>query len=223
MLLIGLCLAAGALFFFARLSDEIAEGDAQRFDDWARAGIHQWASPALTSIMRVVTMLGAPSVLFGLSIVASLGFLARKNHRAAIMLVVAMVGSILLNMVLKLSFRRSRPVPFFDFESPSSFSFPSGHALVSFCFYSVMAALISARTSSRAVRAIVWALAALMVLLTGLSRIYFGVHYPTDVVAGYAAAFIWVIIIGVVDRTFRHTDDPSGSGRLESSEPGSKQ
>ena len=211
-LLIGLGLAAGALFFFARLADEMLEGDAQQFDDRARAGINQWASPALTSAMRVVTVLGKPALLFGLSLVAGLIFLARKNHKAAMLLVVAMAGSILLDTVLKVSFRRTRPVPFFDIEAPSSFSFPSGHALVSFCFYSVMAALISARTKSRTVRIIVWAVAALMVIAIGLSRIYLGVHYPTDVLAGYAAAFIWVIIIGVVDRVLRRRNGPSGGG-----------
>ncbi|HWN99096.1 MAG TPA: phosphatase PAP2 family protein [Blastocatellia bacterium] len=210
-LVIGLVLAAGALFLFAMLANEVAEGDAQRFDDWVRGGVHQVASPTLTSGMRIVTVLGKPALLFGLSLVASLVFLARKNYRAAIMLVVAMAGSTLLDTVLKLSFRRARPTPFFDTSVPSSFSFPSGHALVSFCFYSIMAALISARTRSRAVRVIVWALAALLVMLIGFSRIYLGVHYPTDVLAGYAAALIWVIIVGVVDHALRSRTDPSGT------------
>jgi undecaprenyl-diphosphatase len=210
-LLIGLGVAAGALFFFARLASEMLEGDAKQFDEWARSGIHQFASPALTVAMRVVTMLGAPFVLISLSLVAGLAFVARRNYRAMTLLVATMAGSTLLNEVLKLSFHRTRPEPFFEIQTPGSFSFPSGHALASFCFYSTIAALISARTKSRTVRIVVWTLAALLITLIGLSRIYLGVHYPTDVLAGYAAAFIWVIIIAVADRTFPGRDHTSGS------------
>ena len=202
-LAIGLGLAAGALFFFARLADEMMEGDAKQFDDWVRGGIHQCTSPALTAAMRFVTMLGATSVLFTLSLGACLGFLAMRKYRAVMLLIATMGGSALLTEVLKLSFHRTRPEPFFDIQAPSSFSFPSGHALTSFCFYSTIAALISARTKSRTVRIIVWTLAAFLVTSIGLSRIYLGVHYPTDVLAGYAAAFIWVIIIAVADRNFQ--------------------
>jgi undecaprenyl-diphosphatase len=214
-LLIGLGVAAGALFSFARLASEMLEGDAKQFDDWARSGIHQFASPALISTMRVVTMFGAPSVLFSLSLVAGLAFVARRKYRAMMLLVATMAGSALLNEVLKLSFHRTRPEPFFDIQAPGSFSFPSGHALTSFCFYSTIAALISARTKSRTVRIVVWTLAALLVTLIGVSRIYLGVHYPTDVLAGYAAAFIWVIIIAVADRTFPGKDDTPGSGEID--------
>lgn len=200
-LLIGLGFAAGALFFFAWLADEMLEGDTAQFDDWVRGEIHQFASPVLTSVMRLVTMFGAPVVLFSLSLVVCLGFIAKRKYRAMMLLVVTMAGSTLLNLALKLSFHRTRPVPFFDILAPDSFSFPSGHALASLCFYSTIAALISARSNSRTVRSIVWTLTALLITLVGVSRIYLGVHYPSDVVAGYAAAFIWVMTIVVVDRT----------------------
>ena len=206
-LLIGLMLAAGALLLFAWLADEMLEGDAMQFDDVVRGRIHQFASPALTSSMRVVTIVGAPSVLFGLSLVVGLGFVARRHYRAMILLGVAMTGSILLNWALKHSFHRTRPVPFFDIQAPSSFSFPSGHALASFCFYSTIAALISARSNSRTVRWVAWTLAALLILLVGVSRIYLGVHYPSDVAAGYAAAFIWVMTIVVANRIIQRKDD----------------
>lgn len=206
-LLAGLVCAAGALIFFARLADEMAEGDAARFDDWARSGIHPFASPAVTFGMRGVTVLGGPLVLFSLSLVVGLGFFVKKNYRAMILLIATIVGSSLLNEVLKASFHRTRPLPFFDITAPNSYSFPSGHALMSFCFYSSMAALISRRTKSRMVRVIVWALAALLIAAIGVSRIYLGVHYPSDVVAGYAAAFIWVMFIVIIDRAIPRKDD----------------
>lgn len=200
-LLVGLVFAAGALIFFARLADEMLEGDAKQFDDWVRSGVHQFASPSVTSAMRIVTVFGAPVVLFSLTLIVGFGFLAKKKYRAMILLVATVAGSSLLNEVLKLSFHRTRPSPFFDTELPTSFSFPSGHALMSFCFYSTLAALISARSNSRLVRIIVWAVAALVIAAVGVSRIYLGVHYPSDVVAGYAAAFIWVMFIVIVDQT----------------------
>jgi len=202
-LVVGLTAAAATLFLFARLASETLEGDARQFDDWSRSAIHQFASPALTSVMRIVTALGEPSLLFGLSLITAIGFAIAKRYRAMLLLVATMVGATVLDQVLKLSFHRARPEPFFEIPSPSSFSFPSGHALASFCFYSTITVLISRRTAYRSVRVVTWALAVLLVLLIGLSRIYLGVHYATDVLAGYSAAFIWVMIIATVDRNFK--------------------
>jgi len=206
-LLAGLVCAAGALIFLATLADEMAEGDTARFDDWARFGIHQAASPAVTFAMRGVTVLGGPLVLFSLSLVVGVGFFVKKNYRAMILLIATIVGSSLLNEVLKASFHRTRPLPFFDITAPNSYSFPSGHALMSFCFYSSMAALISRRSKRRTVQITVWALAIVLILTIGVSRIYLGVHYPSDVVAGYAAAFIWVMFIVIVDRAIPRKND----------------
>ena len=203
-LLVGLALAAGALLGFAALANEMLEGDTQRFDDWVRGGIHQYASPALTSFMRVVTVLGIPSVLLALSILSAAGFLFARKNRGLFVLVITMIGAVVLDTVLKLSFHRTRPVPFFDALPPSSYSFPSGHAIASFCFYSTVAAIVSARTRSHGVRIAVWALAALLITLIGISRIYLGVHYPSDVLAGYGAAFIWVMMVSLGDRALKH-------------------
>jgi undecaprenyl-diphosphatase len=209
-LVVGLALAVGALLAFAALANEMLEGDTQRFDDWVREGIHQYASPALTSFMRVVTVLGAPSVLLALSVVSAVGFLFARKDRGLFLLVITMIGAKVLDVVLKLSFHRTRPVPFFDALPPSSYSFPSGHAIASFCFYSTVAAIISVRTRSPGVRITVWALAALQISLIGISRIYLGVHYPSDVLAGYAAAFIWVMMVSLGDRALKHRASEPG-------------
>lgn len=205
-LLAGLVCAAGALILLATLADEVAEGEVKQFDDWVRNGIHRFSTPAVTLGMRGVTILGGPLFLFSLSFVVSVGFFVKKNYRAMILLTAAIVGSSLLNEVLKASFHRTRPLPFFDIMTPNSYSFPSGHALMSFCFFSSMAALISWRSKSRTVRITVWALASILIVAIGVSRIYLGVHYPSDVVAGYAAAFIWIMFIVVVDRAIPRKD-----------------
>ncbi|HLY91696.1 MAG TPA: phosphatase PAP2 family protein, partial [Candidatus Angelobacter sp.] len=82
---------------------------------------------------------------------------------------------------------------------PNSYSFPSGHALTSLCFYGVMAGLLSARIKSLPWRIVMWTLAVLLIVSIGLSRIYLGVHYPSDVLAGYLAATLWVTGIIVLD------------------------
>src|SRR5262249_18612156 len=103
------------------------------------------------------------------------------------------------DLALKYAFHRPRPPVFFGAQ-PHSYSFPSGHALCSFCFYAVLAGLIAARTRSLALRIAVAALAAVLVIAIGLSRVYLGMHYPSDGLGGYLAASVWVSAMLVLDR-----------------------
>jgi len=105
----------------------------------------------------------------------------------------------LLDLSLKHAFHRTRPTAFFG-ALPHSYSFPSGHALFSFCFYGVLAGLSAGRTRSQPARILIWTLAAVLVTAIGLSRIYLGVHYPSDVIAGYLAATLWVTALISLDR-----------------------
>ena len=199
-LLIGLGAAVGALLFFAWLADEVLEGDTRYFDEQVRLLIHQAAAPPLTALMGAVTMLGAPWVLLALGGCAVLGFLRAGWRRAAALLLVTMAGAALLNLVLKMSFHRTRPTSFFGTPLPTSYSFPSGHAMLAFCFYGVLAALLTARLSARPARMMIWIGATILIVLVGISRVYLGVHYPSDVLAGYAGALVWVLTVVLGDR-----------------------
>ena len=199
-LLIGLGAAVGALLFFAWLADEVLEGDTRYFDEQVRLLIHQAAAPPLTALMGAVTMLGAPWVLLALCCCAVLGFLRAGWRRGAALLLVTMAGAALLNIVLKMSFHRTRPTSFFDTPLPTSYSFPSGHAMLAFCFYGVLAALLTARLSARPARMMIWIGATILIVLVGISRVYLGVHYPSDVLAGYAGALVWVLTVVLGDR-----------------------
>ena len=203
VLFLGFAAAVGSLFLFAWLADEVLEGDTIQFDKAIRANVHQYASPWLTFLMRIITMLGSPRFLIASGICVTIAFLIAGWRRAVILFAITFLGGVSLTETLKLSFRRVRPVPFFDTLLPMSYSFPSGHALWAFCFYGVIAALISARIQSRILRVTIWALTTLLVLLIGLSRIYLGVHYPSDVIAGYAAALIWVLAVALGDHLFQ--------------------
>lgn len=202
-LLMGLAAAIGALLFFAWLANEVLEGDTQYFDERARFLLHQAASPPLTALMQTVTMFGAAWVLLALGFCVVLGFLLAGWRRAALLFLFTMAGAAVLNFVLKWSFHRTRPTAFFNTPLPSSYSFPSGHAMLSFCFYGVFAALLTARISSRPARFVIWLVATFLVVLIGISRVYLGVHYSSDVLAGYAGALVWVMAVVVGDRVLQ--------------------
>ncbi|HVP44532.1 MAG TPA: phosphatase PAP2 family protein [Terriglobales bacterium] len=199
--LTSLAAAAGLLLFFVWLSDQVFEGGAARFDASVRAWVHGFASPTLTRAMQFASSLGSEVLVAGL-VVSLVAFGLLRWKRAALWMVVTMAGALVLDLALKAAFHRTRPVPFFG-PSPHTYSFPSGHSLFSFCFYMVLAGLVSARLRSPRLRVLVWTLAALIVAAIGLSRIYLGVHYPSDVLAGYLSAAMWAAAMITIDRARR--------------------
>ena len=202
---IGLLAALLSLFLFGWIAEEMLHGDTAAFDLAVRSWVHQFASPAMTWAMIAISWLGY-SILIVELVVALAVFLLLSWRRAAAWLAISMSGALALDLSLKYAFHRPRPPVFFGAE-PHSYSFPSGHALCSFCFYGVMAGLIAGRVQSRAQRIAVWMAAALLVISIGVSRVYLGMHYPSDVLAGYLAAAIWVSTLLVLDRlNFSHGD-----------------
>lgn len=186
-----------ALFLFAWLGNEMLQGDTQHFDQAVREWVHRYASPGMTRAMNAISLLGY-NILIAELVIAVGVFAKLRWRRAAIWLTVAMAGSLVLDLTLKYIYHRTRPTAYFGM-APHSYSFPSGHAMCSFCFYGVLAGLLSARTKPLGWRMLIWFTAAALVIAIGLSRIYLGVHYPSDVVAGYLAATVWVGTIIVLD------------------------
>lgn len=199
-LAISLFVAALALLLFARIADSVLDQKTESFDQQIRSAVHQHASPQLTAAMRGITWLGSWQVLLPAVCCLLAILILRGMTREARLLLVTVVGAEVLDIVLKLSFRRVRPSPFFGFPPLNTYSFPSGHALVSFCFYGLMAGLITMRVRRKWVRAITWLVAIAIVGLIGFSRIYLGVHYPSDVIAGYIAAIFWMAAVKAVAR-----------------------
>jgi undecaprenyl-diphosphatase len=144
---------------------------------------------------------GAPVRLSPLGLAAAAAFLLRGWRRGALLVVVTLVGAWLLDTGLKTLFARARPDAFFDYyPAPRSFSFPSGHALFAVCFFGGVAVLLSHRLQSRLAWILVWAVALALIILIGVSRVYLGVHYPTDVIGGFAVGIIWVASVALGDR-----------------------
>ncbi len=191
----GFLAAVASLLLFAWLATQVFRNPTFAFDAAVRDAVHRWASPALTAFFRVVTMFGSHLVLVPLGALVLWRLAMAGRKRAAIVFLIAGAGGEALSSTMKLLFRRPRPEVFFGYIAPSTYSFPSGHAMLSACFYGVLAAMIAQRLESRAQRTAVWATAAAAAATIGLSRIYLGVHYPSDVAAGYAAAIVWVFSV----------------------------
>jgi len=214
LLLGALLVAATALFVFGWLAEEMLEGGTKQFDTFVRTAVHKFATPGLTRLMEAFSFLGSVAVVTTLCAAAICVFLYFHHARTAELLVITMIGVAALDIALKHAFHRPRPVAFFG-ATPTSYSFPSGHALGSLCFYGTLAAILAARARGGGTRFCIWIAAALLVGMIGLSRIYLGVHYPSDVIAGYCAGAVWVGAVGFLDWSLRPGEGEKRESRQE--------
>ena len=169
-----------AVLFFVWLAAEVARGAAMPFDLRVRALVHGLASGPLTDAMLAATQFGSAVILILLGLYVVWRLRAAGRRRAALLVVIAMIGGEALEIALKLIFHRVRPDAFFGVAEPITYSFPSGHALMSSTFYGAVAGVVAVRAKGGR-KAAAWLAAALVVAVIGFSRVYLGVHYPTDV------------------------------------------
>jgi membrane protein DedA with SNARE-associated domain/membrane-associated phospholipid phosphatase len=192
-LTIGLLTAAGCLWLFGGLAEDVLTNDPLVSFDLAVASVlHDSATPALTTFFLIITALGSLETITLLGLIFAVIFVLKHRWLLLETWLAAVVGSVALDQLLKVLFARPRPV----FEHPllreSGYSFPSGHAMDSLVVYGMLAyfAVLALRTW-RGYTAVVFG-AALLVMLIGFSRMYLGVHYFSDVLAGFAAGGIWL-------------------------------
>lgn len=193
--------AAGGLFLlplllFVKLAEDVAENQVFFFDRPVMMWLHGHASPGLTALMEAVTQLGGLVVVPVVATVAAVVLWRRGLRRGATVLAAAVIGSTLLNTALKAIFRRARPDFWEHLVVENSYSFPSGHAMASMA---VAAALVVLTWRTRWRWAVV-AGAAVYVLAVGVSRMYLGVHFPSDVLAGWSVSVVWVAVVVAVLR-----------------------
>ena len=187
LLLLFLCLLA-PLWLFVELADEIHELEDFYFDDALLWHAHALSGPTLDRFFVVVSALGYQWGVVPADIVLTLGLLVARRWREATFAGVSLGGSALLNMATKQFFQRDRPALWESIAPEHTFSFPSGHAMGS-ATLAMVVVLLCWHTRFR------WpavALAALFALTVGASRIYLGVHYPSDILGGWAAGIAWV-------------------------------
>lgn len=202
-------LSLAALFIFLKMGNEVLEKEVFSIDVWLTNYIYSFRNPFVTAIMMYFTFLGSPLFLFSLSIIGAL-FVFTKRKKDAVIYSVILYSVVILNLILKFTFQRPRP-HHLPLIYEDSFSFPSGHAMNSFVFYTALSYFILRETKNVTTTIFVSTISLIIILCIGLSRIYLGVHYPSDVIAGYTAGFIWFISAIlfektiILERLYKHT------------------
>lgn len=188
----GLSVSALFLALFSKIvSETLYENEMYGFDTAVISFVRYPAGQALDSLMLSVTELGSGIVMLIVTTIMLAVFMWRGWRREAVALLVCLAGAGLLNQLLKLLFARPRP-DWLPVVEEVGYSFPSGHSMVSFCVYGFLAYAFSRNYSSIRQRVVAFSIAGIVVALIGISRIYLGVHYPTDVLAGFVAGGTWL-------------------------------
>jgi undecaprenyl-diphosphatase len=193
-------LSAGGALAFLELADEMHEGEADRFDSQVLQALrspHDLSDPIgpswLLVVFRDLTALGGHTVLTILVLSVGGFLIGTRKRSAAAFLVVAVGGGALFSALLKELFRRERPAVVTHLVEVTSASFPSGHAMLAAITYLTLGVIIARVIPSQRLRAYVFAIAVVVTLLVGISRLYLGVHWPTDVLAGWCVGASWAL------------------------------
>ena len=205
VVVVPLLLAVFACLCFIAIADEVTERDTQKIDEWVLTSLRQGPDlarpigPALvTEAARGISALGSTVVLL-LVTLSVVGFLFLSNKRHAMWLTVfATLGGALLTALLKAYFGRPRPAIVPHLEQVSSLSFPSGHSVLAATVYLTLGALLAREVSPLRMRLYVLSVAVVLTALIGISRVFLGVHYPTDVLAGWTAGLAWSLTCWLV-------------------------
>jgi undecaprenyl-diphosphatase len=187
---LGVCLLL--LFGLASLSEEVLEQEAFAIDEMILLWVNQWTTPALDQIMLAVTRLGDPDIVVPLTCIGFVWLWWKWRWRIAAIFALTCIGGAVLSTSLKVFFSKSRPELWSQLITETSYSFPSGHALGSMVLYGFSAYLLAQCYKQQ--KWLIFSIAGVLIAGIGLSRIYLGVHWPTDVVAGYSIGFLWLSV-----------------------------
>lgn len=192
--------AAAALLAFAEIADEVSENEARRFDAALLLALRT-ADPAdpigprwFETAVADVTALGGFAVLTLIVLLAAGYLLVQRKWADALVLLAAALGGTAISEGLKVGFNRPRPDLVAHVVEATSMSFPSGHAMLSAAIYLTLGALLARTQERRRLRAYLLGAGVLLTLLIGASRVYLGVHWPTDVLAGWCLGAAWALL-----------------------------
>ena len=180
------------IYVLSELSEEVLEREAFAFDKTILLWIHSFANPTLDKIMLGITRLGDP-ITVGIIAGVTLTVLWLRRYRLeAKIFIVNCIGGVILSDGLKLAFGKSRPQLWDSLISEETYSYPSGHALGSMVLYGFIANLLADLYPQYF--NLIYIVATILIAAIGLSRLYLGVHWPTDVIAGYGVGFLWITL-----------------------------
>ncbi len=187
----GLVICLLIIYLLAKLSEEVWEKEAFAFDKTILLWIHQFANPTWDNIMLNITKIGNPTTVVTITII-TFGILWWKRYRKeATIFGIHALGGAILSYGLKLSFSKPRPQLWQQLITETSYSYPSGHALGSMVLYGFIAYLLASHYPKQS--KIIYTFAVILIGAIGLSRLYLGVHWPTDVIAGYGVGYLWLM------------------------------
>ena len=195
-----MALAAAAVWIFAAIADEVAEGETHAFDEAVLLALRAPGNPAdplgppwFEELARDVTALGGTGILAFLTLAAAALLWLQRRHGTAFFVLASILSGLALSNAAKAFFDRPRPDLVPHGSVVYTASFPSGHALMAAVTYLTLAALLARSFPERRLKAFVVGLAVFVTLAVGASRVYLGVHWPTDVAAGWAAGGAWAL------------------------------
>lgn len=181
----------GAIGLFITVADEVLERQPIGIDHWALTTVHSFHQPWLDQVVIWLTGLGSAVFIAIITTILALTLVYYKRIRLALFIALASGGAAIMNYVLKALFQRDRPDLWQALVVERSYSFPSGHAMASSALaFGIMALLWNTRWRWLAIL-----LGSLLIVVVGFTRIYLGVHYPSDVVAGWCVSFAWVVVV----------------------------
>lgn len=192
---ISLILSFIFLVGFSSVAFFVSANDILQFDRRIISFIQGLESPIMTKWMELITFIGSTRQVIIISILVMLFlFIVLKHRSELILMMVTIAGSALINQGLKHFFQRARP-EFHRLIEIEGYSFPSGHAMNAFTVYGIITFLLWRHIHKRSGRIMLLLFSTLMILGIGMSRIYLGVHYPTDIIGGYLASGCWLTIV----------------------------
>jgi len=210
-LLGGLLTSLIVLYTLAEFHEELSEAWLGNMDQSIVGTIHGHASPLTTQMMLALTFIGSIRIVVPVVAVVALWRWLKHCPKEAFLILVAVGGSAALNIGLKLYFHRQRPDVPWALSQEHGFSFPSGHSAAAITLYGILAYLAMQQFRSGVARAAIVMAAAVLILGIGVSRVYLGVHYPSDVASGYLAGLIWLSAIVGSDLVLRRPKSNSGT------------
>ena len=189
--LAGLAVAGFGMWVFATIAEDVLEKESYAFDTSILLALRKLHTPLGDQVMLGLTFLGEPNLLLVICLSLGILLLARNHRSEAATIALAGGGAIGLNFLLKKLFARDRPLLWERVVDVRFYSFPSGHAMISMVIYGLLGYFLGSRFPKQ--RWFIYSLTVVLVAAIGLSRLYLGVHWPTDVIAGYTAGLVWLI------------------------------
>ncbi|HEU4516338.1 MAG TPA: phosphatase PAP2 family protein [Steroidobacteraceae bacterium] len=208
--LAALAAAAFAVWLFIELADDVMEGETRQFDESVLLAFREDADPEdpigprwVEEMARDVTALGGTVVLAFTTIAVTGFFLLQRKWHLATYVAAAVVTGVVASTLLKAGFDRPRPDLVDHGQVVYTASFPSGHSMLSVIAFLTLGALVAGAQKDRSMRLYILSLAAIVTVSVGISRVYLGVHWPSDVLGGWAAGTGWALTCWAVSQHLR--------------------